>query len=187
MDFETLVCRFSILFSYFGVVPFSSTIKRARNWKIHVEIFPVILYLVFIVTLISTATAYHLSTPSVILGSLISYARILSEILVQFTIIGQALVFRKRLKKLYDTYDLIQDYMKTRMGYNVDYKVFRRRLYELIVAVIVPQLMAFIFRRTLIRSENSFTVFIHILNLFSLLASLVQLHVIAHVELLRFF
>lgn len=187
MDFETLVRRFRILFSYFGIVPFSSTTKRAQKWKMHVEIVPVILYLVFIVTLVSTATVYHLSTPSVILVLLISYARILSEISVQFTIIGQVFVFRKRLKKLYDTYYLIQDYMKTRMGYNVDCKVIRRRLYQLIVAVLVPQLTALVFRRTVIRSANPFSEFIHILSLFHLLASLVQLHVIAHVELLRFF
>lgn len=186
MDFETLLRRFGILFSFCGITPFSTSTKNVPKF---VEMFPAIFYLVFVNGLVGTGIyhRYQFTTSDGIIISLVAYTRISSEILLQLASVIQAMVFRKRLKKMCRTYDFIQNYMKTRMGHNVDFGAFQNKLFQLIVTVFVPYLTAFILRRAFINSAYFFSIFNNILAFFYLLSSLVQLHTIIHLELLRFF
>lgn len=186
MNFETLIRRFRILFSFFCIIPFSTSKRNLQDRKIYAETLPAILYLGLSIGLFLFATCYRIQTISHedIFATIVSNTRIFTEFLLQFIIIGQSLVFRERLKKLCRTYDLIENYMKTRMKHNVDFNLFQSRLYQLTITVFLPHLVAFILRRFLMKNIS---VFINIFAIFYLLSSLVQMYIIAHVELLKFF
>lgn len=189
MDFETLVRRFSILFSFCGVSPFGTTTKRAQKWKIFfAEMFPVILYLGVLIAMLITATCsrYRNVTYYGSVSGMVSYTQFCAEILVQFAFIGQAIVFRENLKKMFRAYDFVQKYMKTRMGHNIEFEAFRNRLYQLIASIFLPHLTTMILRRLLLQKELV-SIFNTILALSYFMSSLVQLHLIIHVELLKFF
>lgn len=188
MDFAKLIHQFSILFGFFGINPFNPLTKNARKLKFYAEIYPVFLYLVLVTGLffIAICDRYKAKPIDVSVGSLVEYTRIFIDFLMQLVFIGQALVYRERFKKQYRTCDFIQHYMKTRMRHDIDFKVFRRTLYLLILAVFVPHLAAYIFRRILMKKEKLGSIYINIFAIFNFLATLVLLHVIAHVELIKF-
>lgn len=180
MDFDTLLRRFGVFFSFFGISPFSTS-ETVQKWKRNV-------YILLIIGLLASAIyfRFYSATYDGSVHSTISYIHIFTEVSLQLAIIGQTLVFRERLKHLCCSYDSIQKYMKNRMEHNVDFNVFQRRLHFLIVTVFVPSVMTLVLRRALSRTDY-FSVFNNIRAFFYLLSSLVQLHVIVHVELLKFF
>lgn len=180
MDFDSLLRRFGVLFSLFGISPFTTS-ETVQKWKTNV-------YLLFIIGLLASAIYFRFYAASYdgTVNSIISYIHIFIELFLHFAIIGQTLVFRERLRKLCCSYDFIQKFMKTRMQHNVDFNVFQRRLYFLIVTVFVPSLTTLILRRALTRTDF-LSAFNNIRAFFYLLSSLVQLHIIVHLELLKFF
>lgn len=193
MDFETLVRRFRILFSFFGIIPFNPPIKRVRKWIVCADIFPAIFHLVSVTALLSSAIYYQyqftskrIATPASIVTSIALYARAFGEFLMQLSIIGQAFVFRERFKKLYRDYDFIQNYMKTRMRYIVDFNVFSKILYHTFAAVFAPHIAASVVRATLSLNIAQYQVY-NTFIISNILATMVQFHIIAHVVLLRFF
>lgn len=189
MGFERLVRRFGILFSFCGVTPFGTTTRRAQKCRIFfTEIFPAILYMAFLIGMLLTATCsrYRNVTYYGTVNGMISYTQFCAEILVQFAFIGQAIVFREKLKKMFRAYDFIQKYMKTRMGHNIEFKAFRNRLYQLIATIFLPHLTTMVLRRLLLQKELV-SIFNTILAVSYFMSSLVQLHLIIHVELLKFF
>lgn len=187
MDFKTLVHRFGILFSFCGVTPFKLTVESVQKRKIWVEMLPAFIHFLFIVALLSAAIynpRFQFNNGKVY--TLVDCTRLSAEFSLQLAIIAQGLVFRGKMKKLYRDYDSVQKHLQARMEYTVDFNVLRKRLHQLIVTVVVPYFAVYAYRRTLLTRENLFSIIINVLALFYLLASFAQLHVIAHVELLRF-
>lgn len=149
---------------------------------------PAFFYFLFIVVLLFAAICYpRLRFNDGKVYYMFDYTRVSAEFSLQVAVVAQALVFREKMKKLCRDYDSIQEHIHARMEYNVDFNVLRKRLHVLIVTVLVPYLAVYTYRRTLLTRENLFSIIINILALFYLMASFVQLHVIAHVELLRFY
>lgn len=192
MDFETLIRRSRILFSFFGIVPFNPPIKKVRKLINCADIFPLIFHLVSVIALLSSAVYYryqftsnHIATPASLVTSVALYTRTFSDLLLQLSIIGQALVFRERFKKLYRDYDFLQNYMETRMRYIVDFNVFRKILYHTFAVAFAPLIATSVLRGalSLIEQNQVFSIF----TISYILTSLVQIHIIAHVVLLRFF
>lgn len=192
MDFEALIRRFRILFSCFGISPFNLFVESVNGRRTKfVDIFPAIFYLVFIIGLIGGVIGYRYQSIAfrrkIAISFVLACIRISSEVLLQLVIIGQAIVFRQRMKILCRTYDSIQKYMKTRMGHNVDFGVFQKKLVILFFTVFFPHLATLIIRRTIVNRSNFYTTFSNILAIFYLLSSLAQFYVAIHIELLRFF
>lgn len=189
MDFELLVRRFGILFSFFGITSFSAPIKSEKERRINfVEIFPAIFYFVFVVGLFVAATWKYYSSLSnyATMNSIFAHTYLCSEICLQLAFVNLAIVCRERLKDLYRAFDFMQNYMKFRMKHNVEFSVFQKRLYQLTIIIFVSHTITVALRNILnVRDINTF--YYYSRGIFHVLASLVQLHVIAHVELLKFF
>lgn len=189
MDFELLIRRYAILLRFFGVFSFNASTKSKKKWKINfVEIFPAFFYLVFVIGVFVVASwnQYSLSSDYTSMNSIFAYTYLCSEICLQLAFVGQAIVCRERLKKLFRSFDFIQNYMKSGMKYNVEFSVFQKRLYQLTIIIFVSHTITVALRKFLNARESN-TIYIHSRGIFHVLASLVQLHVIAHVELLKFF
>lgn len=189
MDFFTLVQRFKILFSLCGVEQFGTCVKISPTWKEKfTDNIPAFSYSIFVIVLyyfgVYFRIFYHKSFASI--NSFFTYAFLTGELLLHISITGHAIICRENLVKLFRTYDSIQKYMAKRVNCNVDFKGFQERLNQLIVIIFVPFLASFLWRIAASTSHISFWFNIIVLIFFSL-SSLVQLHIIVHVELLRFF
>lgn len=189
MDFGALTHRFKIFFSFFGFVHFSArtrvlstcSTRFARN-------LPAICYLLILIVLYMNSLyfQYGFANFHQTVKTIIVYTNISSEALLQISIIAQALVFHKQLKKLCSTYEFIQRYMKSRMGRCVKFNEFQKRISHLVIVVIVPYLGTAILRKTLITNHTD-TVFNDIVLTFYFLSSMAQIHIIVHIELLNYF
>lgn len=195
MDFETLLRRFKIIFSFCGITPFEAPTQSAQKWKkTFAQLFPAIFYSLLVIVLIAIATWYRNQftlifsrSPFEIVSISIAYTRLFIELLLQMVFIGQAFIFRERMKKLCRDYDYIQNYMKSRMEHNIDFNVLQRRFYQLIITVFLPHLTTFVLRRALVDNRFLFVMFLNVFTIFYFLASVLQIYIIVHVELLRFF
>lgn len=160
MDFSALVRRYGVLFSFYGVTPFSLPVESVQGRKMNfVDIVPTVFYSVLIIGLVCATIGYRLRSANfpneITISSVLACIRISSEFSLHFAIIGQAIVFRQRMKKLCCAYNVIQKYMKTRMSYDVDFNAFRKELYQLIVTVFVPHLAAFVKREDFYTKPSS--------------------------------
>lgn len=195
MDFETLIRRFNIIFSFCGITPFDAPTRSAHKWKkTFAQLFPAIFYLLTSIALFAAAICYRDQFILIfsksnfgIVSIATAFTRLFIELLLQLVFIGQAIIFRERMKKLYHDYDYIQNYMKTRMKHNIDFNVFQRRFFQLTITVFLPHLTTIVLRRVLVDIRFKFVIFLNVFSLFYSLASVVQIYIIVHVELLRFF
>lgn len=191
MDFESLVHRFAILFSFCGTSPFSASVKSMGRRKTRFgEFFPAIFYLLLVVGLFSISIRHRVNYPFAIglVSTIVAYTHMSSEVFLQLTAIGPSFFSRKNLQKLCRTYNFIQEYMQKRLGHTVEFKQFQKRIYHLIATVFLPHVTTLILRRAFVKSyANFFSVSDNILAFFYLLSGIVQLHVIVHIEFLNFF
>lgn len=189
MDFGTFTHRFKIFFSFFGFVRFSAHAKVSSTCTtIFAGNLPAICYLLILIVLYlcSVYIQYGFANFHQTVKTIIVYTNISSEALLQTSIIAQALVFPKKLKKLYSTYEFIQRYMKTRMGRCIEFNEIQKRLSHLAIVVLVPYLGTAILRKTLITNHTN-TFFNDIVLTFYFLSSMAQIHIIVHIELLNYF
>lgn len=190
MDFETLVRRFRILFRFCGLIHFSVHPKEAPSWRTKfVQSFPAICYLLIISTMYSFALyfRYGFSNLSQTVRTIIAYTNISCEVVLQFTIVGQSLMNRDKLSKLYRTYQFIQKYLRTHTNSDsIQFNEFRTRIFQLIILVFGPCAITVVLRQNLMTNHTNIP-FNNIVLVFYLLSTLVQLHIIIHMELLKFF
>lgn len=185
MDFETLIGRFKFIFNFFGLSVFDAHANVLTRWisKISAIIYFLILAGLFP---ISIYFRYKFSSFAEIIFTIITYMHMSSEILLQFTIIGQALFFSKNFVRLRSLYEFIQKYMRTRIGHSLEFNDFQKRIYCVTVLVMIPHMVTLIMRLTPLRLQFN-TVFMYIQIIFYFLSSLVELHIILQVELLQCF
>lgn len=190
MDFETLERRFRVLFRFCGLTHFSGHFKEASSWRTRFgESFPAICYLLILSSMYSSALyfRYGFSNFGGTVKTIIAYTNISSEVFLQFTIIGQSLMNRDKLTKLYRTYQFIQKYLRTRTDNDsIQFNEFRTQIYQLMILVFGPSLITIVLRQTLLTNHTNVP-FNRIVLAFYLLSSLAQMHVIIHMELLKFF
>lgn len=190
MDFVSLVHRFSYLYTLFGIYSFNTTTdKKIRTWKISIrDILPPILHLLATITFLAICifSRHQSSKLDSILHTVVTYTHIASEVVLQLAFVCQALVFRGELRNLCRKYDAIQKYVKTRLDHRIDFGFLRKRMYQLIAIVCVPQMASLISRRVGTKA-NIFSLFNNMLATFHLLSSLEQIYMIAHIELLYYF
>lgn len=181
MEFETLISRFRIIFNFFGLIQFNtySNASQKRVSRFAAIVFSVILIATF---LISIYLRHFYSHFSEIIFSIISYSQLFSELLLQLTIVAQALVFSKKLTRLRYLYDFIQKYMRTRIGYRAEFDGFQNRIYSVAALVLVPHLITLVLQKALLPFEMS-SAFNMIHLAFYFVSALVKLHIAIQVEL----
>lgn len=185
MDFEALISRSRFLFNFFGLSQFDTRTNVSPKW---VPRFAAVAYFSIIIVLfaISIYARYCCSNYNEIIFSIITYSHISSEVLLQLTIIGQVLFFGHQLKKLCCVYDFIQKYMRTRVGHSIEFGHFQKRIWLLTALVLLPHVTTIILRKALF-SIHIGTMFSVIHLIFYFLSTLVKLHVLIQLELLKFF
>lgn len=190
MDFETIVHRFKLIFNFLGLVHFRAIATvPLSTWKTKCgEKLPAIIYLLVLVVLYSFSLYFRFAFTSFnqTVRTMIAYTNVSFELILQFTVIGQALVNHRKLRKLCTAYVFIQKYMRNQMGHRLEFNEFQRRIYQLIILIIVPVIGTLILRKTLITTETILA-FNDILLTFYFLSAFAQVHIIVHVELLKFF
>lgn len=189
MDFVTLIHRFRILFSLCGLGEFSPRSKVSPTWRTRLSyILPAIVYLFVVIVLYCFAmyfrTFYPDSTATV--NNACAYLHVSCEFLLHLTITVQALFHNDHSNQVFRSYESIQKYMLKRLNYRVDFKIFEKRLVCVFFVLSVP-CMALLGWRLLVTLREPTAEF----NLLSItlyfLSSVVQLYIVVHVELLKFF
>lgn len=185
MEFDLLIRRFKFLFNFFGLSQFDSHITESSKRK---SKFTATVYMSILILLFCLFIYYRIcfSSPRKFIFSLITYMNLSSELLLQFTIVGQVICFYKNLNKLRLSYDFIEKYMRNRIGYGIQFNDFQKRIFCLVMIVLVPHCGTLVLRKTLFKIQFS-TAYGLILLVFYLLSSLVKLYIIIQVELLNYF
>lgn len=185
MELDLLIRRFKFLFNFFGLSQFDSQITVSSKSR---SKFTATVYLSVLMVLFCLFIYYRIyfSSPRKTIFSLITYMNLSSELLLQFTIVGQVVCFYKDLNKLRLSYDFIEKYMRNRIGYVIQFNDFQKRIFFLAIIVLVPHMGTLVLRKTLFQIQFK-TAYGLILLFFYLLSSLVKLHIIIHVELLKYF
>lgn len=189
MDFETLLRRYKIVFSLFGLGEFDPKARALPSWKTRLAaIFPVFSYSILVIVLCCVAIYFRSVNPlhNSTFNNFFAYSHFSFELMLQFCIIVQTIFFREKLKRVVRLYDSIQKYMWKRANHDVHFNSFENRVHRILLIVFFPGLIVLIWRAvTSIRNFHK-PFYIVLLPMY-LLTVLVQLHIIVHVELLKFF
>lgn len=185
MDFDTTVQRFKCILNCFGLSQFGTQVNVSPKWTTR---FFAVAYLLVVVSMYVFAIYYRYfySDPTEVVFSVISYMYISCDLVMQFTVVGQALYFYKSSNRLRCLYNFMQKYMQTRLGYSTRFNHFQKRMCWLTLLVMVPHLALIVLRTMFFRLQLG-TVFGVIFMIFHSLASLVKLQLIFHVELFNYF
>lgn len=189
MNFVTFIQRYNILFNLCGIGEFCTHARVSLTLQAKfAENILAIFYLLIIIVLYSFAIYFRISATLSFrtLNNIFAYMLTSSELILHLTISGQAIVFRRQFNELARSYGSIHMYMTKRVKCGVYLEDFGRRLNRVIFVLIFPCLMTLIWRATmpLISFRMPFNI---IVLTFYFLSMVVELHIIAHVELLNFF
>lgn len=187
MDFVTLVHRFKFFFGLCGVGEFNVQAKASLTWKARLaDNLLAISYLLVVIAMYGLVLYGRMVSPVPFtsVNVILALIHVCCEFVLHLTITGQALFYREKMKRLVRTYDKIQRYMLKRMNYSVDFENLGKRFIPMIAVLFIPCLGMLIFRLTTILtiglSLSTITV------VFYFLSGMVQLHIIVHIELLKF-
>lgn len=188
MDFDILLRRYKLLFSLYGLGEFDTRARVSPTWESRfMAIFPAVSYLILVIVLCCFAIYFRsvYSAASSTLNNFFAYSHFSFEILLQLCIIVQTIFSREKLKRVVLLYDSIQKYMWKRLNHGIHFKNFENSVNRILLIVLLPGLIVFIWR-TVVSIRNFQKPFYIILLPIYLLSVLVQLHIIVHVELLKF-
>lgn len=194
MDFEVLENRFRVFFRCYGLNQFSAYTKMSLTWKKRFcNIIPGVGFL-FAITVMYYMTLGFLAINFRQAGqSVVSYIHVTIELFLQFSVLVPELILYENMKKLWKSYAFIEKYMKIRMRFRVDFSRFQMRIYHLVVLVLTPYVFSIIARKSVVSidplTNKPFTDrrFINNLLTFYCFTGLAQIHVIIHLELLKYF
>lgn len=177
MDFGTLIRRFTFLFNCFGLSQFDTNVSSKYSFA------TIIYFLVLNMMFLEVIYIRHFySGVGEIIFSIFIFTFLSSEIFIQFTIVLE----RKNFKKLHRLYNFTEKYMRTRARCSIEFNQFQKRIYLLAIFVLVPHVLTFILQSGVFQT-NIDKVFDIIFVCFYFLSTLVKLHIIMHVELLKYF
>lgn len=185
MDLDTIVRHFECILNCFGLSQFGTQDNVSPKWTAR---FFGVAYLLVVASMyiFGIYYRYHYSLMTEAIFSVISYLYISCDLVLQLTVVGQALYFYKSSNRLRCLYNFMQKYMQTRLGYNIKFNHLQKRMYWLALLVMVPQVALIVLRSMLFRLQLG-TVFGVIFMIFHTLASLVKLQLIFHLELFNYF
>lgn len=189
MDFIALIQRFKILFSLCGLGEFVPRSKVSPTWRTRlIDIFPAIVYMSVVIVLYRFAIHFRILYPdtTATVNNACAYLHVSCEFLLHLTITVQALFHRGHFDQMFRSYDSIQKYMSKRLNHRVDFKIFEKRIFRVILVLSVPCMTLLSWR--LIVTLRKPTVQFNLISIaLYFLSSVVQLYIVVHVELLKFF
>lgn len=190
MNFKAIAHRFLYLFYVAGM---SACNPRANSpvetWKTRmIQFVPTCFYLTVIVA-IGIITEYaHLRLqifPDT-MDTLVTHILILSECILNFTVVGQTILVRRNYNKLLHIYVELENYMNVRFGCPVRFEKFQRVIYNVTIVLLIPFVVTWMVRKII----GSFAVNVTAENgllMSQFVAIIVHLHAIVHVKLLNFY
>lgn len=189
MSFVAFMQRYSILFNLCGIGEFSTHARVSSTLQAKfTENLLAIFHLLIVIVLYYFAIYFRISSPWTFstFNNVLAYTHISCELLLHLTISGQAIMYRGKFNELARSYDFIHKYMTKRLKFGVHLEGFGRRLNRVIFVLVFPCLVALIWRATmpLLNIRMPFNI---IILTFYFMSTIVELHIIAHVELLKFF
>lgn len=192
MDYEAFAHRFLYLFYLIGFSacnPCAAHTIPIETWKTRlIQFVPTFFYLALTITLciVSEYEQSHSSYFVETTNTIVAFMLIFSECILNFTVIGQTIWFRRHFQRMCRKYIIFEKYIHVRLNHSVEFMSFQSSFCRVVGLQLLPFLVTLIVRKTLL----SFTVNLMLENMLMMskfLAIVVNLHIIIHVKLLNFF
>lgn len=189
MDFEKISRRFLYPFYILGLSLTSPSLEVSISTRkiSFVDFISTISYL-FIVNISFVVSNYAgtLSKHVEIINMVFLYAFLLCEGVLNLTVGIQAIVYRKKIRKLHCMYRSIQKYLSIKIGRNIEFDKLHGRLCCVVIMLWTPYAYE-IFVRKVFNWGRSNQLLENAMLILHFFAIAVQMNILIHVEILNFF
>lgn len=188
MDFEEIARRFLYPFYVLGFNLINPRTRVACSTlkTTFFDFIPTIFYLVLVIILFAICVIEHIEVNFGLLDTISFYLFLSFEGLLNIIAIIQAIIYRKKFRKLHRIYVVIDKYLRIRMRRNVEYDKLHGRLCRVIV-VLSTAFACVLFTRKIVETSITSQLMENVFLVLNFLSLTVQMHTLVHLEVSFFF